>query len=359
MPYKRRLGPRFSTLSSKELASSSPNLEPALESLSPVPKSPSDFWTGGEPRDSPASSQNSSLHGRPVFDPQEQNPNFMDVYDPKLSATFATNPVLPPPPVELGKTLGFNCDLCGQGIQVKRRLDWQWVPLQASSSNLTDPIRKHVMKDLRPYLCTLPDCPVARKTYTSPSAFLDHENQGHEVQSGSLHQDEIIACLFCGEPLKKAETAKRARHIGRHMEEIAFSVVTKPYEEWEFYSDSSDKSDSIVQRCERINHATGEACNEEFMSTDDLQRHETAMHDHYRCERVDPSTGKSCTQLFKNAHDLTRHEDTIHRAAKHRVRCQVCTKERTFRRNDALLRHMRVVHGGGDIYKIGDEPLLR
>jgi Fungal Zn(2)-Cys(6) binuclear cluster domain len=28
-------------------------------------------------------------------------------------------------------------------------------------------------------------------------------------------------------------------HLGRHMEEIAFAVVTKPYDDWEFYSDSS------------------------------------------------------------------------------------------------------------------------
>ena len=38
----------------------------------PFPKSPSsDFWTGRTPRESPLSSINSSLHGRPAFDPQE------------------------------------------------------------------------------------------------------------------------------------------------------------------------------------------------------------------------------------------------------------------------------------------------
>lgn len=50
------------------------------------------------------------------------------------------------------------------------------------------------------------------------------------------------ACLFCGEMLPKANSRARTRHVGRHMEEIAFSVVTKPYEDWDFYTESSRKS---------------------------------------------------------------------------------------------------------------------
>ena len=48
-------------------------------------------------------------------------------------------------------------------------------------------------------------------------------------------------CLFCGEDIGLNRT-NRGRHIGRHMEEIAFAIVTKPYEEWEFYSEPSDKN---------------------------------------------------------------------------------------------------------------------
>ena len=43
-------------------------------------------------------------------------------------------------------------------------------------------------------------------------------------------------CLFCG------ESNGGRRHIERHMEEVAFTVVSIPYKEWEFYSDSSLKS---------------------------------------------------------------------------------------------------------------------
>lgn len=64
----------------------------------------------------------------------------------------------------------------------------------------------------------------------------------------------------------------------------------------------------------------------------------------HRCDRINPSTGKPCHSIFSRPYDLTRHEDTIHNARKLKVRCQLCTEEKTFSRNDALTRHMRVVH---------------
>ena len=64
----------------------------------------------------------------------------------------------------------------------------------------------------------------------------------------------------------------------------------------------------------------------------------------HKCERINPSTGKPCSTVFSRSYDLTRHEDTIHNARKQKVRCHLCTEEKTFSRNDALTRHMRVVH---------------
>ena len=64
----------------------------------------------------------------------------------------------------------------------------------------------------------------------------------------------------------------------------------------------------------------------------------------HRCDRINPSTGKPCNSIFSRPYDLTRHEDTIHNARKQKVRCQFCAEEKTFSRNDALTRHMRVVH---------------
>ena len=64
----------------------------------------------------------------------------------------------------------------------------------------------------------------------------------------------------------------------------------------------------------------------------------------HKCERTNPSTGKPCNTIFSRSYDLTRHEDTIHNNRKQKVRCQFCTEDKTFSRNDALTRHMRVVH---------------
>lgn len=62
------------------------------------------------------------------------------------------------------------------------------------------------------------------------------------------------------------------------------------------------------------------------------------------CERTNPSTGKPCNTIFSRPYDLTRHEDTIHNVRKRKVRCHLCTEEKTFSRNDALTRHFRVCH---------------
>lgn len=64
----------------------------------------------------------------------------------------------------------------------------------------------------------------------------------------------------------------------------------------------------------------------------------------HRCNRINPSTGKQCNTVFSRPYDLTRHEDTIHNARKQKVRCNLCTEEKTFSRADALTRHYRVCH---------------
>lgn len=64
----------------------------------------------------------------------------------------------------------------------------------------------------------------------------------------------------------------------------------------------------------------------------------------HKCTRINPSTNKPCNTIFSRPYDLTRHEDTIHNNRKQKVKCPMCREEKTFSRNDALTRHMRVVH---------------
>jgi len=102
-------------------------------------------------------------------------------------------------------------------------------------------------------------------------------------------------------------------------------------------------------------------CSLRFDSPQKLQRHKREGHRNsapeeggmtsrnsqagpHKCERINPSTGKPCNSIFSRPYDLTRHEDTIHNSRKQKLSCPLCVEEKLFSRNDALTRHLRVVH---------------
>ncbi|EPE25793.1 C2H2 and C2HC zinc finger [Glarea lozoyensis ATCC 20868] len=100
-----------------------------------------------------------------------------------------------------------------------------------------------------------------------------------------------------------------------------------------------------LQRHKREGHrnstAMGSGADEGGMTSAAQRNSQAGPH---KCERINPSTGKPCNTIFSRPYDLTRHEDTIHNARKQKVHCPICTEEKTFSRNDALTRHLRVVH---------------
>ncbi|KAF1850030.1 uncharacterized protein K460DRAFT_400120 [Cucurbitaria berberidis CBS 394.84] len=122
---------------------------------------------------------------------------------------------------------------------------------------------------------------------------------------------------------------------------------------------TSSAADSGTYSC------TYHGCSQRFETPQKLQKHKREGHRNtslstamtsaailernsqagpHKCERINPTTGKPCNTIFSRPYDLTRHEDTIHNARKQKVRCALCVEEKTFSRNDALTRHMRVVH---------------
>ena len=126
-------------------------------------------------------------------------------------------------------------------------------------------------------------------------------------------------------------------------------------------------SEPTISRPENIGAHEGtytctyHGCTMRFDTPARLQKHKREAHRHntpgtghlsgttqagpHRCERINPATGKPCNAVFSRPYDLTRHEDTKHNARKQKVRCHLCTDVvKTFSRNDALTRHMRVVH---------------
>lgn len=112
------------------------------------------------------------------------------------------------------------------------------------------------MRDLRPYVCTARESDHTRESFASLKRYMTHEVEAHELyplerssaRTVQRKKEESIMCIFCGERTEAGKGDNARRHVGRHMEEIAFTVVPKAYEEWEFYSESSSASADSYQQ---------------------------------------------------------------------------------------------------------------
>ncbi|KAI9819027.1 MAG: hypothetical protein M1832_004069 [Thelocarpon impressellum] len=126
----------------------------------------------------------------------------------------------------------------------------------------------------------------------------------------------------------------------------SMSEATAPDTSGEARKPARTTADSGTYTC------TYHGCTLRFETPAKLQKHKREGHRQaapatagpHKCEPTNPSTGKPCNAIFSRPYDLTRHEDTIHNARKQKVRCHLCSEEKAFSRNDALTRHMRVVH---------------
>jgi len=91
-------------------------------------------------------------------------------------------------------------------------------------------------------------------------------------------------------------------------------------------------------------------CNLHFETEGKMKKHlvthtgMSGVHRRYKCKQINPTTRKCCTATFNRPYDLTRHERDIHDRKKQKIRCAICVEIKMFSRNDALTRHMRIVH---------------
>jgi hypothetical protein len=98
-------------------------------------------------------------------------------------------------------------------------------------------------------------------------------------------------------------------------------------------------------------------CPERFPTPGKMSKHRRETHNQstplavrthhagpHKCSRLNPTTGKPCNIIFSRPYDLTRHEDTIHNSNRQKVRCELCSEEKTFSRQDALTRHKKFKH---------------
>lgn len=147
------------------------------------------------------------------------------------------------------------------------------------------------------------------------------------------------------------------------------SVQTSPTEE-EYFQDmhkttSNDNMDVSLDTSPSLldNEGTQAHSHNHKTPCDGLREHHktaaeiSATNPEHQCDLINPSNGKPCNRKFSRPYDLIRHQETIHASEKKIYRCVICEgranggpgngKQKTFSRNDALSRHIKVKHGLG------------
>ena len=80
--------------------------------------------------------------------------------------------------------------------------------------------RKHVWRDLHPFLCTVEGCDTADRIYQSRRAWFEHEVETHYTPTDT---DLSPSCLLCGAQL--SGFASLRVHMGRHQEQLALFAL--------------------------------------------------------------------------------------------------------------------------------------
>lgn len=122
--------------------------------------------------------------------------------------------------------------MCGEQVLISRKQDWP----------------KHVLHDFQPYRCIERQCSAPDATYHRLVKLRHHHQDTHPTSL--LHKSSLWTCIFCEQEVA-GNSAEKFCHFGRHMEEIAFSIVARQYEERDFYSDSEDMRSVHGEQCDK------------------------------------------------------------------------------------------------------------
>ena len=170
--------------------------------------------------------------------------------------------------------------------------------------------------------------------YTSRGEYLYHELTNHEEavfddkvanrtrKSIQNRSKQSVLCHFCEEPTGTGKNG-RAAHVGRHMEEIAFTVCNVPYQEWDFYSDSSVSS---------LNDSYGISGTSQLAMAGMAEQSQEAEESPLRCNKINPATGRSCDVTYTSRNNLIGHEADIYPKGPKELRCSYCPVRKVFPR---------------------------
>ncbi|KAJ5721902.1 C2H2 type zinc finger domain protein [Penicillium malachiteum] len=226
-----------------------------------------------------------------VFD-TKTNTRSRTIYAPTTIGQGRSNSV-PDPPKTIEEDIFFTCPYCKMKLdssEMKNRQSW----------------KRHVFRDLRPYVCTFDNCQNAGKLYVSRHEWIYHELQIHrrkfvcqecdkaypgrkelakhldQHHAGSippnrleifldlcerqidLSDDQIEACLICGQELTLHELQG---HIGGHMEDLALFVLPSTSE------DNEEQGSKASVQVVKLNSQGSKSEYDSELSFDTLSEH--------------------------------------------------------------------------------------
>lgn len=99
----------------------------------------------------------------------------------------------------------------------------------------------HLNEDLEPYQCIELECQKADTTFSRLRDLRLHYQWEHPYAHIMLAH--TYTCLFCEDDLP-LPCESRFKHLGRHLEDLVYSVIPRQQETWQFYSDSTSDDET-------------------------------------------------------------------------------------------------------------------
>lgn len=168
---------------------------------------------------------------------------------------------------------------------------------------------------------------------------------------------KATACPFCSETIAPG-AGPRARHIGRHLEDVALTAIPRSYSEWQYYEDSSSAvTEASTTPTHGIYKCTSSDCYQSFASYSQLQEHRWNEHragapgnvstwmqepspvstPMYRCKYFGCTAQPFVTQDLLNWHTEVHSQDGPHYCPV--AGCPRAEGGKGFKRKDELTRH--------------------
>ncbi|KAI9686882.1 MAG: hypothetical protein M1822_002635 [Bathelium mastoideum] len=149
------------------------------------------------------------------------------------SLTDSARPSVPPLPDSARKGEPFECDACGRRVRVTTLENW----------------RKHLMMDLQPYTCVLPECNyIGLPTTIAYDAWIRHLNKDHCL----VQETTSLECPLCYKKMV-GDAFRFARHVAQHLEDIALATISRACDQDQESDAEADTQPLVLLRTSQSN----------------------------------------------------------------------------------------------------------